>query len=216
MERRDVLVPLRLLGVGLLICGLLYQGSLAAIGTAVFPNNAAGSPVTVDGQVVGSAEIGQDFRPGNASDAQYFWSRPSSINYDAMQSASANLGPTNPALSERVRGDLRNISQYETPDSTVPVNLVAESGSAYDAEISLAAAQYQVPRVANQTGISAEQLRGMIQQATAEPWLGVWGHEAVNVLELNLMVREELQQNQQNASSQRIGTEHNQFERGDH
>ena len=216
MERRDVLVPLRLLGVGLLICGLLYQGSLAVIGTAVFPNNAAGSPVTVDGQVVGSAEIGQDFRPNDPGDAQYFWSRPSSINYDAMQSASENLGPTNPALAERVRGDLRNISQYETPDSTVPVNLVAESGSAYDAEISPAAAQYQVPRVANQTGISAEQLRGMIQQATAEPWLGVWGHEAVNVLELNLMVREELQQNQQNASSQRIGTEHNQFERGDH
>lgn len=216
MERRDVLVPLRLLGVGLLICGLLYQGSLAAIGTVIFPNNAAGSPVVVDGQVVGSAEIGQDFRPGNASDVQYFWSRPSSINYDAMQSASENLGPTNPALAERVRGDLRNISQYETPDSTVPVNLVAESGSAYDAEISPAAAQYQVPRVANQTDIPAEQLRGMIQQATKEPWLGVWGHEAVNVLELNLMVREELQQNQQNATSQRMSTGHDQFERGDY
>ena len=215
MNRNDIFVPLRLLGVSLLIFGLLYQGSLAAIGAAVFPNNAVGSPVIVDGQVVGSSEIGQNFRPGNASDAQYFWSRPSSINYDAMQSASENLGPTNPALSERVRGDLRNISQYETPNSTVPAGLVAESGSAYDAEITPAAAQYQVPRVANQTGIPADQLRGMIQQATAEPWLGVWGHEAVNVLELNLMVQDELQQ-QGNTTSQQAVVGYDQNERGDH
>ena len=194
MNRNDFTVPLRLLGVSLLFFGLLYQGSLMAIGSVAFSNNAAGSPVYVDGQEapVGSQMIGQDFRPGDPEDAVYFWSRPSSIEYNAMTSASAQLGPNNPELSERARGDLRNISQYETPDDSVPVNLLTESGSAYDAHISPAAAEYQVPRVANQTGISEDRLREMIEQATKEPLLGVWGHERVNVLELNIMVRDEL------------------------
>jgi K+-transporting ATPase ATPase C chain len=117
-----------------------------------------------------------------------------------MTSASAQLGPNNPELSERARGDLRNISQYETPDDSVPVNLVTDSGSAYDAHISPAAAEYQVPRVANQTGISEDRLREMIEQATKEPLLGVWGRERVNVLELNIMVRDEL--DAQNATDQ--------------
>ena len=202
MNRNDFTVPLRLLGVSLLLFGLLYQGSLMAIGSVAFSNNAAGSPVYVDGQEapVGSQMIGQDFRPGDSEDAVYFWSRPSSIEYNAMTSASAQLGPNNPELSERARGDLRNISQYETPDDSVPVNLLTESGSAYDAHISPAAAEYQVPRVANRTGISEDRLREMIEQATKEPLLGVWGHERVNVLELNIMVRDEL--NAQNATDQ--------------
>ena len=132
--------------------------------------------------------------------AVYFWSRPSAIEYNAMTSGSAQLGPNNPELSDRARGDLRNISQYETPDDSVPVTLVTDSGSAYDAHISPAAAEYQVPRVANRTGISEDRLREMIEQATREPLLGVWGQERVNVLELNIMVRDEL--NAQNATDQ--------------
>ena len=202
MNRNDLTVPLRLLGISLLLFGLLYQGSLMAIGSVAFSNNAAGSPVYVDGQEtpVGSQMIGQDFRPSDSEDAVYFWSRPSSIEYNAMTSASAQLGPNNPQLSERARGDLRNISQYETPNDSVPVNLVTESGSAYDAHISPAAAEYQIPRVANQAGISENRLREMIEEATKEPLLGVWGRERVNVLELNIMVRNEL--NTQNATNQ--------------
>ena len=194
MNRNDLTVPLRLLAISLLLFGLLYQGSLMAIGSVAFSNNAAGSPVDVDGQEapVGSQMIGQEFRPGDPEDAVYFWSRPSSIGYNAMTSASAQLGPNNPALSERVREDLRNISRYETPDDPVPVNLLTESASAYDAHISPAAAEYQIPRVANQTGISEDRLREMIDQATSEPLLGVWGQERVNVLELNIMIRAEL------------------------
>ena len=144
--------------------------------------------------------IGQDFSPGDSEDAVYFWSRPSAIDYNAMTSGSAQLGPNNPELSERARGDLQNISRYETPDDSVPVNLLTESGSAYDAHTSPAAAEYQVPRVANQTGISEDRLREMIEQATKGPVLGVWGHERVNVLELNIMVRNEL--DTQNATDQ--------------
>jgi K+-transporting ATPase ATPase C chain len=214
MERSDFTVPLRLLLVSLVVFGLLYQGSLAAIGALVFPNHATGSPVHANGQVVGSAGIGQEFSPHNASDAGYFWSRPSSIHYDAMRSASANLGPTNPALSERVRGDLRAISQYETPNGSVPGDLVAESGSAYDAEISPAAANYQVPRVANRTGIPPAQLHDMIDRATSQPWLGVWGHEGVNVLELNIMVRNEL--DAQNATDQNSNMNTSDREIGEH
>lgn len=190
MNRDDLTVPVRLVLVSFLLLGLLYQGSLMAIGAAVFPHQASGSPVTDDGAVVGSEQIGQDFGP---DDPEYFWSRPSSIDYDAMTSGSANLGPTNPELSDRVRANLENISEYETPDDEVPADLVAESGSAYDAHISPAAAEYQVPRVANQTGISEDRLHEMIDEATREPWLGVWGHERVNVLELNLMVNDELE-----------------------
>ena len=202
MNRNDLTVPLRLLGVSLLFLGLVYQGSLMAIGSVAFSNNAAGSPVYVDGQEapVGSQMIGQDFDPGDPEDAVYFWSRPSAIDYNAMTSASAQLGPNNPELSERARGDLQNISRYETPDDSVPVNLLTESGSAYDAHISPAAAEYQVPRVANQTGISEDRLREMIEQATKEPLLGVWGQERVNVLELNIMIRNEL--DAQNATDQ--------------
>ncbi|GGM51102.1 potassium-transporting ATPase subunit KdpC [Haloarcula argentinensis] len=194
MNRQDLTVPLRLLGVSLLVFGLLYQGSLMAIGDVLFPNNTAGSPVYIDGQEepVGSQMIGQQFRPGQPEDAQYFWARPSANDYNAMTSASTNWGPTNPQLTNRVRADLRNISQYETPDDSVPVNLVSESGSSYDAHISPAAAEYQVPRVANQTGISEQRLNEMIEEATAGPWLGVWGHERVNTLELNIMVRNAL------------------------
>ncbi|MGQ3330087.1 potassium-transporting ATPase subunit KdpC [Halorubrum sp. FL23] len=207
MNRQDLTVPLRLLGVSLLVFGLLYQGSLMAIGDVAFPNNSAGSPIYVDGQEepVGSQMIGQQFRPGQAEDAQYFWSRPSANDYNAMTSASTNWGPTNPLLTERVRGDLQNISEYETPDDSVPVNLVSESGSSYDAHISPAAAQYQVPRVANQTGISEERLQGMIEDATSGPWLGIWGHERVNVLELNIMINEELQQQNGTDQNNNIG-----------
>jgi len=202
MNRNDIMVPLRLLGVSLLVFGLLYQGSLMAIGDVLFPNNTAGSPIHIDGQEepVGSQMIGQQFRPGQSEDVQYFWSRPSANDYNAMTSASTNWGPTNPLLSERVRSDLQNISQYETPDDSVPVNLVSESGSSYDAHISPAAAEYQVLRVANQTGISEERLNEMIDEATKEPWLGIWGHERVNVLELNIMVRDAL--DEQNTTDQ--------------
>jgi len=216
MNRNDIMVPLRLLGVSLLVIGLLYQGSLMAIGDVVFPNNSAGSPVYVDGQEepVGSQMIGQQFRPGQSEDAQYFWSRPSANDYNAMTSASTNWGPTNPLLSERVRTDLQNISQYETPDDSVPVNLVSESGSSYDAHISPAAAEYQVPRVANQTGIAEERLYEMIDEATKEPWLGIWGQERVNVLELNIMIRNAL--DEQNATDQNSDMNALEIAKGDH
>lgn len=217
MDSQDFTVPLRLLGVSLLVFGLLYQGSLMAVGDVLFPNNSAGSPIQMEGQEapVGSEMIGQDFRPGQPEDAQYFWSRPSANDYDAMTSASTNWGPTNPLLEERVRADLQNISQYETPDDSVPVNLVSESGSSYDAHISPAAAAYQVPRVANQTGISEERLEEMIDDSTRGPWLGVWGHERVNVLELNIMVRGELQE-QQSLSDQNSNIDDRSTTEGDH
>lgn len=219
LDRSDLLVPLRVLAVFLIIIGVVYHGAIWAVGMTIWPQNTQGSPVTYEGEVVGSRLIAQDF-----NGSQFFHPRPSSRNYDVLLgSSSADLAPNNPKLTKRVRADLRNISDHPVPDDTVPVVLVSESGSAVDPHLTPAAARYQVPRISNATGIPEARLYEMIENATIGPYLGVWGGARVNVLELNIMVLEELEERtqqthriQQNATSQRTAAPHNQFKRGDH
>ena len=165
--------------------GVVYPVVVTAIGQAVFPHQANGSLIEQNGKAVGSELIGQQFdTPG------YFWGRLSATTpnpYNPQSSGGSNLGPTNPALADEIKGRL-NALHAADPTNTVPapVDLVTSSGSGLDPEISPAAAAYQAARVAKARGLSREQVDGLIAQHTSGRQLGVLGEARVNVLELNL------------------------------
>jgi K+-transporting ATPase ATPase C chain len=167
------------------ITGLVYPAVMTAFGQAVFHRQANGSLVEVDGKVVGSALIGQQF------DApQYFWGRLSATSpmpYNATSSGGSNLGPTNPALADEVKGRIAALKAAGTDVSQpIPVDLVTSSGSGLDPEISPAAAAYQVARVANARHLSPNDVQALVDRYTKGRQFGVLGEPRVNVLELNL------------------------------
>jgi potassium-transporting ATPase KdpC subunit len=164
------------------IFGLLYPLGVTGLAQALFPDRANGQLIARDGKIVGSRIIGQNF-----SGSGYFHSRPSSAGtgYDPTSSSPSNLGPTNKTLIERVRGDVQKV-QSENPSGHVPIDLVTSSGSGLDPDISPAAAEFQVPRVASERHISADDLRALVRQHTLRRQFGFLGEPRVNVLELNL------------------------------
>ncbi|MCC7409292.1 MAG: potassium-transporting ATPase subunit KdpC [Phycisphaeraceae bacterium] len=171
-----------------LITGVLYPLLITGIAQAVFPHQANGSLVEKDGRIVGSTLIGQPF-----DDPRYFWSRlsaTSAIPYDAGASSGSNLGPLNPALGEAVKSRLAALHAADPAASRgtlgVPVDLVTASASGLDPHISLAAAAYQVARVANARGVSESAVRELVTRHTRGRTLGLLGEPVVNVLELNL------------------------------
>jgi potassium-transporting ATPase KdpC subunit len=168
-----------------LITGVAYPLLVTAIAQIVFPYQANGSLIVRDGKLVGSELIGQSF-----DDPKYFWGRPSATSAfpdDASGSSGSNLGPTNPAQFDAVRGRLDAIKKAQ-PDSTgpVPIDLVTASASGLDPEISPAAAEYQVERVTKVRGISVDQVHKLVAQNTADRTFGILGEPRVNVLKLNL------------------------------
>jgi K+-transporting ATPase ATPase C chain len=165
-----------------LIFGVLYPLGITGLAQVVFPGRANGQLLERDGKIVGSRIIGQSFTgPG------YFHSRPSSAGtgYDATSSSGSNLGPTNKSLIERVKGDVEK-ERAENASSPVPVDLVTASGSGLDPEISPAAAEFQIPRIAKERGFSEDEVRSLVQRFTRDQQLGFLGEPGVNVLELNL------------------------------
>ncbi len=167
------------------ITGVVYPVVVTAIGQAVFPHQANGSLIEQDGKTVGSALIGQQFdAPG------YFWGRLSATTpnpYNAQNSGGSNLGPTNPALADEVKGRLSALHDADPANTLpVPVDLVTSSGSGLDPEISPAAAAYQAARVAKARGLTADQVGTLISQSTSGRQWGVLGEPRVNVLKLNL------------------------------
>ena len=167
------------------ITGAVYPAVVTAIGQAVFPRQANGSLIEKDGKAVGSELIGQQFdAPG------YFWGRLSATSpnpYNASNSGGSNLGPTNPALADEVKGRLSALHDADpTNPLPVPVDLVTSSGSGLDPDISPAAAAYQAARVAKARGLTADQVSTLIAQNTAGRQWGVLGEPRVNVLKLNL------------------------------
>jgi K+-transporting ATPase ATPase C chain len=177
---------LRLTALLTILAGLLYPLAIDAIAQAVFPSQANGSLVVRGDKVVGSSLIGQNF-----TSARYFQSRPSAAGdkgYDAAGSSGSNLGPTNKALIDAVKMRLKNFVESNPgvkPDQ-VPVDIVTASGSGLDPEISPAAAQLQIPRVARARGLSEDQVRQLVHENSRGRWAGLFGEPGVNTVLLNL------------------------------
>src|ERR1700731_2062531 len=177
-----------------LITGLAYPLAMTGIAETIFPSSAQGSLIERDGKVVGSALIGQVFTKD-----EYFHGRPSATNtpdpqdstktvdapYNAANSGGSNLGPTNKALIDRVKGDVDKLKE-ENPSAPVPIDLVTTSGSGLDPHISPDAALFQVPRVAKARNMPEDRVRQLVTENTAGRLAGLFGEPRVNVLELNL------------------------------
>lgn len=167
------------------LTGVLYPLAVTGLARVAFPDQASGSLVVRDGRVVGSRLIGRAFtRPDQ------FWGRPSAtarVPYDAAASAGSNLGPTNPALASAVRERIAALREAGAdPAARVPVDLVTASGSGLDPQISPAAAEYQVERVARARGVASAEVRALVRKHTLGRQFGVFGEPRVNVLTLNL------------------------------
>jgi K+-transporting ATPase ATPase C chain len=167
------------------LTGLIYPLVVTGIAQLVFPHQANGSLIVRNGQTVGSTLIGQSF-----DDPKYFWGRLSATGpypYNAAASSGSNLGPTNPALLEAVKARIAALKAADPGNTTpIPVDLVTASGSGLDPNISVAAALYQVPRVARVRGMSETAVRLLVDQYTRGRQFGFLGEPRVNVLELNL------------------------------
>jgi K+-transporting ATPase ATPase C chain len=191
---REVRPALVLIIALTLITGLVYPLFMTGIAGLIFPYQAQGSLIEKDGTIVGSALIGQVF-----ADDKYFHGRPSATNkpdpndatknvdapYNAANSGGSNLGPTNKALIDRVKGDVDKLKP-ENPSAPVPIDLVTTSGSGLDPHISPEAAFFQVPRVAKARGITEDRLRQLVADQIEGRLLGLIGEPRVNVLMLNI------------------------------
>nr|MBF0176285.1 potassium-transporting ATPase subunit KdpC [Magnetococcales bacterium] len=168
-----------------LLTGLFYPALVTTLAQLAFPAAARGSLLHAQGQVVGSALIGQPF-----SDPRYFWGRPSATTpmpYNAAASGGSNLGPTNPALKDAVTGRMATLRRSDPRQTQpIPVELVTASGSGLDPHISPAAAFWQAPRVARVRSLSEQTVRQLVERHTQGRTLGVLGEARVNVLALNL------------------------------
>ncbi|MDE3088732.1 MAG: potassium-transporting ATPase subunit KdpC [Chloroflexota bacterium] len=167
------------------ITGLLYPLAVTGVAQLISPQQANGSLIFADGKPAGSVLIGQPF-----DGAKYFWGRWSAtapFPYNAAASSGSNLGPTNPALIEEVKARVDALKAADPENAQpIPVDLVTSSGSGLDPNISVAAALYQVPRVARVRGLSENQVRALVERFTEGRQFGFIGEPRVNVLQLNL------------------------------
>lgn len=188
----------------LLICGLFFPCLLTGLSSVLFPHQAGGSLITVNGTAVGAEHVGQEF-----TQDCYMWSRPSAYHYNVytesedgrkyyndgtefggLASGSNNYAPSNPALVERVEADMEAFLA-KNPDverEDIPTDLLTASGSGLDPHISPESAQIQLPRIAQASGLSEESLQEIVNRNTTGKLLGVFGEETVNVLKVNIEI----------------------------
>ncbi|AIQ12348.1 potassium-transporting ATPase subunit KdpC [Paenibacillus durus] len=168
----------------MVLCGLLYNLSVTGIAQLVWPKQAGGSLVyNGNGDVIGSALIGQSF-----TDLKFFQGRVSSIDYHAEGSGSPNFAPSNPDLLNRVKQSVEDWRKNnpDVPISQLPVDLITNSGSGLDPDISPEAAKVQIPRISKLTGIPPQELESLVNEHTEGRKLSFLGEPAVNVLKLNI------------------------------
>jgi potassium-transporting ATPase KdpC subunit len=165
-----------------ILLGIIYPLVITGLSQLLFKDKANGQLITRNGETIGSRIIAQPF-----TSPRYFHPRPSAAGngYDAANSGGTNLAPTNQKLIDRVREDAAALHQ-ENPNQPIPVDLLTTSASGLDPEISPAAADFQIPRVARERGLSESAVRDLVQKHTAQRDLGLLGEPRVNVLELNL------------------------------
>ena len=184
MTMKNLITAVLMTIVTTLLLGLIYPLAVTGLAQVIFPAKANGQLIRrADGTIVGSRLIGQPF-----SSPGYFRSRPSAAGangYDAGASSGSNLGPTNQKLIDRVRVDVEKL-QAENPGKSVPIDLVTTSGSGLDPHISPAAAEFQIPRVARERGMTEAEVRNIVAEHTEGRQFGFLGEPRVNVLELNL------------------------------
>jgi K+-transporting ATPase ATPase C chain len=180
--KKNLLISVLMTIATTVLLGIVYPLVVTGLAQLFFKDKANGQLIVQNGKVVGSRIIGQAFvGPG------YFHSRPSAAGngYDAANSNGSQLGPTNQHLIDRVKADVAT-NQVDNPGEPVPVDLVTTSASGLDPDISPAAAEFQVPRVAKQRGISEDQVKQLIEEYSQSRQLGFLGEPRVNVLELDL------------------------------
>jgi len=181
----QIVPALRMLVVVSLLTGIVYPLVVTGVAQLAFNRTANGSLIVVDGKTMGSSLVGQPF-----DDPKYFWSRPSATSpqpYNAGASAASNQGARNPALADSVTARIKALRDADPGNAApVPVDLVTASGSGLDPHISIAAAAYQVPRVARARGIALDKVLALLAEHTEGRTIAVIGEPRVNVLELNL------------------------------
>jgi potassium-transporting ATPase KdpC subunit len=191
---RQIRPAILMIVVMTVITGLIYPLGMTGLAQLIFPHQANGSLIEKDGKVIGSSLIGQNFTSG-----KYFHPRPSAttepdpkdptktipVPYAADNSGGSNLGPTNQALIDRVKGDDAKLAK-ENPGPPIPVDLVTTSASGLDPDITPAAALFQAPRIATTRHIPLDKLYLLIGKNIDQRWLGIFGEPHVNVLKLNL------------------------------
>ncbi|MBI3475120.1 MAG: potassium-transporting ATPase subunit KdpC [Acidobacteria bacterium] len=181
--KKNVLISVLMTVVTTVLLGLIYPLAVTGLAQVLFPDKANGQLIRRNQVLVGSRLIGQPF-----TGTGYFHSRPSAAGdngYDATASAGSNLGPTNQKLMDRVSADVARL-QAENPNAAIPADLVTTSASGLDPEISPAAAEFQVPRVARERRLPEAALRQLITRHTRNRDLGLLGEPGINVLELNM------------------------------
>jgi K+-transporting ATPase ATPase C chain len=182
--KKNLLISLWFTLVTTIMFGLIYPLAVTGLSQLLFPGKANGQLIEKNGKLVGSRIIGQAFTgPG------YFHSRPSAAGtgngYDPTSSSGSNLGPTSKVLLDRVNGDVQKL-HAENPGSPIPVDLITTSGSGLDPDVSPAAAEFQISRIARERHVSESELRSLVAKHTFGRQLGVLGEPRINVLELNL------------------------------
>lgn len=161
-----------------ILLGLVYPLAITGIAQITMPQKANGSLIELDGKTVGSSLIGQKF-----DKPEYFYSRPSAVDYNAANSGASNLGPSSKKLIERVKKD---IIKENLSGKKIPADMVLTSASGLDPHISVENAEFQIPRIAKLRKLTETKLKEIVNKNTDPDFIGIWGQKGVNVLKLNL------------------------------